>query len=137
MADILEDTQKEIRRRLEELEPLIGEYNRLLAASEALAGVLGEPQPPRGRRGRPKRVGTTRAAKPMTAKTRKRGASRPRSGTGRGAEALALVQGQPGIAIPELAETMGIKQNYLYRVMPRLQKAGNVRKRGRGWHPNP
>ena len=30
---------------------------------------------------------------------------------------------------------MGIKQNYLYRVLPALQKEGKVAKRGRGWHP--
>ena len=29
---------------------------------------------------------------------------------------------------------MGIKQNYLYRVMPTLEKDGMVRKEGRGWH---
>jgi hypothetical protein len=30
---------------------------------------------------------------------------------------------------------MGIKQNYLYRVMPALEKGGRVKKKGRGWHP--
>jgi DNA-binding HxlR family transcriptional regulator len=30
---------------------------------------------------------------------------------------------------------MDIKQNYLYRVLPELQKDGLVRKEGRGWHP--
>jgi DNA-binding IscR family transcriptional regulator len=34
-----------------------------------------------------------------------------------------------------MAEAMGIKQNYLYRVLPGLQKDGLVRKEGRGWHP--
>jgi hypothetical protein len=29
---------------------------------------------------------------------------------------------------------MGIKQNYLYRVMPDLAKSGEVVKSGRGWH---
>jgi hypothetical protein len=31
---------------------------------------------------------------------------------------------------------MGIKQNYLYRVLPPLEQDGKVEKRGRGWHPN-
>ena len=44
------------------------------------------------------------------------------------------MRGQPGITIPELAQTMGIAQNYLYRVMPDLQKDGLVRKEGRGWY---
>ena len=51
------------------------------------------------------------------------------------AEALAFVQGQPGITIPELAAKMGIKQNYLYRVLPSLESENKVAKRGRGWHP--
>jgi DNA-binding IclR family transcriptional regulator len=50
-------------------------------------------------------------------------------------QALALVRAQPGITIPELAKRMGIKQNYLYRVLPGLQSEGRVRKQGRGWHP--
>jgi DNA-binding IscR family transcriptional regulator len=45
------------------------------------------------------------------------------------------VTAQPGITIPELAQGMGIAQNYLYRVMPELQKDGLVRKEGRGWYP--
>jgi hypothetical protein len=72
-----------------------------------------------------------RAAKPA------RG-TRPgrRKGSGkRGAEALARITEQPGITIPELAAKMGIKQNYLYRVLPTLVQSGSVAKQGRGWHP--
>ena len=45
------------------------------------------------------------------------------------------MRSRPGITIPEMAGEMGIKQNYLYRVLPGLQKDGLVRKDGRGWHP--
>ena len=31
---------------------------------------------------------------------------------------------KPGITIPEMAEKMGIKQNYLYRVLPGLARTG-------------
>ena len=65
---------------------------------------------------------------------RRRAGRRKGSGT-RAVEALALVKGQPGITIPELAAKMGIKQNYLYRVLPGLESEGKVTKRGRGWHP--
>jgi hypothetical protein len=59
-----------------------------------------------------------------------------RKGSGkRAAEALSFVQAQPGITIPELATKMGIKQNYLYRVLPGLEQEGKLEKRGRGWHP--
>jgi hypothetical protein len=60
---------------------------------------------------------------------------RPKGSGTRGAEALALVKASPGITIPELAEKMGIKQNYLYRVLPGLAEDGLVAKDGRGWHP--
>jgi hypothetical protein len=63
-----------------------------------------------------------------------RGGRRKGSGT-RAGQALSFVQGQPGITIPELAAKMGIKQNYLYRVLPGLEQEGKLEKKGRGWHP--
>jgi hypothetical protein len=62
-------------------------------------------------------------------------AGRPKGGGKRATEALTLVQGQPGITIPELAAKMGIKQNYLYRVLPGLEQDGKLEKKGRGWYP--
>jgi hypothetical protein len=62
-------------------------------------------------------------------------AGRPKGGGKRATEALSLVQGQPGVTIPELAAKMAIKQNYLYRVLPGLQKEGKLEKKGRGWYP--
>ncbi|HLB20691.1 MAG TPA: hypothetical protein VK605_01170, partial [Solirubrobacteraceae bacterium] len=82
---------------------------------------------------------TAAAAKPGRKKAgrpagRRRAGRRKGSGT-RAAEALSFVQGQPGITIPELAAKMGIKQNYLYRVLPGLEQEKKVSKQGRGWHP--
>ena len=78
---------------------------------------------------------TTKARrKPGRPPGRRRAGRRKGSGT-RAAQALSFVQGQPGITIPELAAKMGIKQNYLYRVLPGLEQEGKVNKRGRGWHP--
>ena len=65
---------------------------------------------------------------------RRKAGRRKGSGT-RAAQALSFVQAQPGITIPELAARMGIKQNYLYRVLPSLEEEGKVAKQGRGWHP--
>jgi hypothetical protein len=62
-------------------------------------------------------------------------AGRPKGAGKRATEALSLVQGQPGITIPELAARMGIKQNYLYRVLPGLEQGGKLEKKGRGWYP--
>jgi hypothetical protein len=72
------------------------------------------------------------ARKPAARPGKRRAGRRKGSGT-RAAEALSFVQAQPGITIPELAAKMGINQNYLYRVLPGLQKEGKIRKDGRGW----
>ena len=119
MADFLEEKRKEIDARLRELRPLVDEFNQLEKASAALAGVGG------GARPRTRRAG----AGPR----RKRG--RPRGSGNRAKQALELVRARPGITITELADAMGIKANYLYRVMPTLQKEGQVKKRDKGWHP--
>jgi DNA-binding IscR family transcriptional regulator len=45
------------------------------------------------------------------------------------------VRKQPGVTIPEIATTMGIEPNYLYRVMPKLISEGLITREGQGWHP--
>jgi hypothetical protein len=110
----------------------VEEYNKLLAADLALGGLSNGAGAP---------VATATAATP--ARRARRGPGRPSTGARRGrpkgggtrsAEALRLVTDRPGITIPELAEAMGIQQNYLYRVMPGLAEEGKVTKSGRGWH---
>ena len=137
MTDFLEEKKREINARLKELRPLVDEFHRLEAAASALDGVGGEPAAPAPRAG-----GSTRRARASGGGTARRGAGggtarrgRPRGSGTRSKQALELVRERPGISIPEMAEAMGIQQNYLYRVLPSLQKDGLVRKEGRGWHP--
>jgi hypothetical protein len=144
VTDILDNSRREITSRLKELK---GEVARLEKAAAALAGLqpsAGKParkaRKARKGPGRPRAAASgakaataTKAAKKPRAAKRRAG-RRKGSGT-RAAEALALVKGQPGITIPELAAKMGIKQNYLYRVLPGLEKEKKVKKQGRGWHP--
>ena len=120
MADFLDEKRKEIQSRLKELRPLVDEFHRLEAAERALSGMDAKPAAAATRRRR------------STSSNGRRG--RPRGSGTRAAEALQLVEERPGITIPELAEAMGIKQNYLYRVMPGLADEGKVTKSGRGWH---
>ncbi|HEU4976579.1 MAG TPA: winged helix-turn-helix domain-containing protein [Baekduia sp.] len=124
MADFLDEKRREMQERLKELKPLVDEYHRLEAAVRALDGVGAEPAPARGAGGRRRGGGGESGGR--------RG--RPRGSGTRGKQALELVRENPGISIPEMAERMGIQQNYLYRVLPTLQKEGMVRKEGRGWH---
>jgi CRP-like cAMP-binding protein len=131
MADFLDEKKREIDARLKELRPLVDEFHRLEAAAAALDGVGAA-----GGATAPARRGSRRAAAaaaPSSTGSRRRG--RPRGSGTRSKEALELVRTRPGITIPEIAEAMGIQQNYLYRVLPALQKDGLVRKDGRGWHP--
>ena len=127
MADFLDEKRKEIQARLKELKPLVEEYQRLEAAERALSGVGGAA--PRAAAAAPSSAGRRRRS---GASNGRRG--RPRGSGTRAAQALELVRAKPGITIPELAEAMGIKQNYLYRVMPTLAGEGKVSKSGRGWH---
>src|SRR5829696_6386708 len=126
MADFLDEKRKEIQGRLKELKPLVEEYERLEAAERALSGVgatapSSSPTPTRRRRSGGRASGNGRRG-------------RPRGSGTRATQAFELVKARPGITIPELAEAMGIKQNYLYRVMPTLADEGKVTKAGRGWH---
>ena len=101
------------------------------AASPVAAPAATPVKAARKKPGRPpgrKKVGRP-AGRPKGRVGRRKG-----SGT-RALEALSFVQGQPGITIPELAGKMGIKQNYLYRVLPGLEQNGKLEKKGRGWHP--
>jgi hypothetical protein len=139
MADFLDEKRNEIGARLKELKPLVEEYQRLEAAAAALDGVPTRAVGANGNAGNGS-GGTRRATARVKAAGRSRGAGtgrrgRPKGSGTRGAEALALVKGNPGITIPEIAEKMGIKQNYLYRVLPGLAEDGLVTKDGRGWHP--
>lgn len=120
MSDFLDEKRKEIESRLKELKPLVEEYNRLEQAARALEGV-GAPARRRG------------PGRPRGSSGRRRG--RPRGSGTRALQAAELVKAQPGITIRELATTMKIKPNYLYRVMPTLEQEGRVKRRGRGWHP--
>lgn len=160
MPDFLEDKRREITERLKELRPYVDEHKRLEQAASALASVGGAissaattttkaattrkkrgPGRPRGAGARKKAAAATPAAAPTATRKKpgrpagKRRAGRRKGSGTRAAEALSFVQGQPGITIPELAAKMGIKQNYLYRVLPGLEQEKKVEKRGRGWHP--
>jgi hypothetical protein len=134
MTDFLEEKKREINARLKELRPLVDEYHRLEAAAAALDGVGNTATATRASGGgSTRRRGAGARSGGSGSGTGRRG--RPRGSGTRSKQALELVRTRPGISIPEMAEEMGIQQNYLYRVLPALQKDGLVRKDGRGWHP--
>jgi predicted Rossmann fold nucleotide-binding protein DprA/Smf involved in DNA uptake len=137
VTDFLKKTLDEIESRRRELEPLVEEYRQLEEAAAALQGVNGATAsrgPARGgRRPASSRTTTRRRGPAPAGGARRRG--RPRGSGKRAQQALDLVAKQPGITIPELAKAMKIQPNYLYRVLPGLEKDGKVKKQDKGWFP--
>jgi ribosomal protein S25 len=123
------------------------------AATAAAATTTTPAATPRRRPGRPRgstnrasratpaaSPAATPAATPVKAAPKKAASRKARRGRRKGsgtraAQALSVVQGQPGITIPELATKMGIQATYLYRVLPGLEQEGKVEKKGRGLFP--
>jgi hypothetical protein len=131
MADFLDEKRREIQARMKELKPAVEEYELLQAAEAALGGISnGSPASKPAASSAP--ASRTRRTRGGGSGSGRRG--RPRGGGTRAAQALELVRDRPGITIPELAQAMGIQQNYLYRVLPGLAEEGKVVKSGRGWH---
>ena len=120
MTEFVDTTVRDIDSRLAELREEVG---KLEAARAALTG---------GRRG---------PGRPPGSSTRRNGTKRPgrprgrRGGNTRANQAMELVRTKPGITIPEIADSLKIAPNYLYRVMPKLVSDGIVRRDGQGWHP--
>ena len=131
MASFVESTIKDIDDRLKALKQ---EVEQLEAARAALGGAARRgPGRPRGSRNRRTRSTTASKATRPRRTTARRGRGR-RGGT-RAGQALQLVTSKPGITIPEIAKSMGIEPNYLYRVLPRMAQEGQVKRTGQGWHP--
>lgn len=76
-------------------------------------------------------------------KSTRRGPGRPRGsarrrrrGGTRADQAVKLISENPGISVPELGKKMRLNHpNYLYRVLPDLEKDGRIKRRGKGYHP--
>jgi hypothetical protein len=63
-------------------------------------------------------------------------ARRRRRGSTRADQAVKIITDNPGIKVSELGRRMKLNHpNYLYRVLPELEKEGRVKKRGSGYHP--
>jgi DNA invertase Pin-like site-specific DNA recombinase len=123
---VLDEARALVKKRLAELDD---ERKRL---ERALAELGGNVTGRTGRRpGRPPGSGAKAAGRP-SGRPKKR---RRRSGT-RADQAVSLVEGNPGISASEIAKSMKIKPNYLYRVLGDMEKEGRVTKKGRQYFPS-
>jgi ribosomal protein S25 len=119
-----------VKERLAELEDERNRLERALSERDGKAGGTGR------RPGRPRGTGRPAAGRPAkkAAATRPRRTRRRRSNT-RADQAVKLVEKNPGISASEIAKSMKIKPNYLYRVLSDLEKEGRVKKQGRKYQP--
>lgn len=124
--NVLDEARQLVENRLRDLDE---ERRRLERALAELGGKItrrGPGRPP----GRPK--GSTNKGPGRPAGTRRR---RKRRGGTRADQAVKLIEGQPGISASDVAKSLKIKPNYLYRVLGDLEKEGRVKKDGRQYYP--
>ncbi|HVY96547.1 MAG TPA: hypothetical protein VHA54_06265 [Solirubrobacterales bacterium] len=122
-SNVLDEARDLVLKRLADLDEERKRLERALAE-------LGGKAPTRRSPGRPR--GSKSTAKAATAAPRKR---RKRRGGTRADQAVSLIESQPGISASDVAKTMKIKPNYLYRVLGDLEKEGRVKKDGRKYFP--
>jgi sugar-specific transcriptional regulator TrmB len=126
-TNVLDEARDLVTKRLAELDE---ERKRLERALAELGGKI-----TRSRPGRPAGSGRGPGRPPKAGKkagTRRR---RRRRGGTRADQAVKLVEQNPGISASDIAKTMKIKPNYLYRVLGELEKEGRVKKEGRKYQP--
>lgn len=122
-TDFFDETRERALSRLAEIDEERKSLERILAE---VGGKVARRAPGRPR-GSAKKASTTPTTGPR--KRRKR-----RGGT-RADQAVALIEKEPGISASDVAKTMKIKPNYLYRVLGDLEKEGRVKKQGRQYYP--
>jgi sugar-specific transcriptional regulator TrmB len=116
ISNVIDEARELLEKRLAELDDERKRVERALA--NLIEGKVGRRRP-----GRPRGSASKKAAAP-----RKR---RGRRGGTRADQAVKLIAANPGITASEIAKTMKIKPNYLYRVLGELEKEGRVKKKGR------
>jgi hypothetical protein len=99
MAKSLDDVKRELRSRLEELRPLVDEYQQLQRAAEALGTPGDEPRR------------TRRATAPGGRRSAKR------AGRGENKQAVfRVISERPGVSVGEIAQVTGIGNPLVYGV---------------------
>jgi hypothetical protein len=121
MADLLDSIQRQLRERLDELRPLVSEYERLQAAETALgAGAAGRLASADREGERP--PGTRRRRRSAGGRT-----STPASREANREKVLAIVGERPGITRAELKEAAGLTGAGVGQNLRRLLDSGQLR----------
>jgi hypothetical protein len=124
MTDLLDSIRAALRTRLDELRPLVREYERLQEAERA----LGDGSPTSSERAGPSRHGGSRARRGGARRT----GSRRRSSSAAEREAnrdkvLALIRDRPGITRAELKDAAGLSSAGVAQNLRRMLDRSEVR----------
>jgi hypothetical protein len=130
LKEIIEYDQKLLARLVPESDLVAASAHRAVARAKAASDASAEPAA--RRRASRKRPAST-PQKQSGARTTARAKDKPRTPGARASQVIKLVAEQPGITIPQLANSMNIGPNYLYRLLPRLEQEGKVRRIDNGW----
>jgi|SRR3954453_3961681 len=130
-ANVFDEARDALERSVRELREQLSQAEEALEKLGGKATRRGPGRPGRRGPGRPK-GSTNKASSGGTTAPRKR---RKRRGGTRADQAVQLIESQPGISASDVAKTMKIKPNYLYRVLGDLEKEGRVKKDGRQYYP--
>ena len=131
MTDLLESIRVELRTRLDELRPLVREYERLQGAEQA----LGDGSPTSGKRaGQPERGGSQARRGTAGRGGAGRAGSRRRSSSSAEREVnrdkvLALVRERPGITKAELTDATALSSAGVAQNLRRMLDRGEVREK--------
>jgi hypothetical protein len=128
-TNVLDEARELLQKRLADLDE---ERRRLERALAELGGKAVKRSPGRPRGSKSSTAGSASTDSGTSAAPRKR---RKRRGGTRADQAVKLIESQPGISASDVAKTMKIKPNYLYRVLGDLEKEGRVKKDGRQYYP--
>ncbi len=123
-SNVLDEARDLVQKCLADLDD---ERQRLERALLDLGGEATRRSP-----GRPRGSKSASSAPKPSAAPRKR---RKRRGGSRADQTVRLIEKSPGVGASEIAKTMKIKPNYLYRVLGDLEKEGRVKKKGRQYYP--
>jgi sugar-specific transcriptional regulator TrmB len=125
-SNALDEARELLERRLADVHDEARKLERALA--ELGGKAKRSPGRPRGSASK----ASTKTSSGGTGAPKKR---RRRRGGTRADQAVELITSQPGISASDVAKTMKIKPNYLYRVLGDLEKEGRVKKDGRQYYP--
>ncbi len=114
MAETLRDLRERLRRRMDELRPLVEEHDQLQRAARALGVTAPDDDAPA-----PKpRSSSPKGAKAAKGRRAPRGANR--------AAILRIVEERPGVSVGEIAAATGIAKPQVYNVTRAALAAGDV-----------